>query len=61
MFNVVLQRLVDHRLVSTSKIEVLRQLADKVFTIWKKNVQDDEDFGEDIPNEYRGIIVSTYF
>lgn len=54
MFNIVIERLDHHNIVSKSKLEVFRQLADRVFTIWKKNLQDDEDYGDDIPAEFQG-------
>lgn len=50
----VLSRLTTNAIVPVSDIERIKNLADMTERIWKQKAQQEEDFGDDFPDEFRG-------
>lgn len=54
MFKNILGRLERFEIVPMSQVERMRHIADEAFAVWKQNLQNEQDFGDDIPDEFRG-------
>lgn len=50
----VLSRLTANNIVPINEIELLKNLADMTQRIWKQKAQNEEDFGDDFPDDFRG-------
>lgn len=50
----VLSRLTTNNIVPINEIELLKNLADMTQRIWKQKTQNEEDFGDDVPDDFRG-------
>lgn len=54
VFSMVLSRLTANNIVPINEIELLKNLADMTQRIWKQKAQNEEDFGDDVPDDFRG-------
>lgn len=54
LFEMALSRLSTNNIVPINEIERFKHLADMAEKKWKQKAQTEEDFGDDIPEEYRG-------
>uniref|UniRef100_A0A914X9X9 Ubiquitin conjugation factor E4 B n=1 Tax=Plectus sambesii TaxID=2011161 RepID=A0A914X9X9_9BILA len=59
MFTNILSRLQRFEIVPASQVERMRHLADAAFIVWKQNLQNEQDFGDDIPDEFRDPLMNT--
>lgn len=54
VFSMVLSRLTTNNIVPVNEIERLKNLADMTERIWKQKAQNEKDFGDDVPDDFRG-------
>uniref|UniRef100_A0A8R1TIZ3 RING-type E3 ubiquitin transferase n=2 Tax=Onchocerca TaxID=6281 RepID=A0A8R1TIZ3_ONCVO len=55
IFSMVLSRLTTNNIVPINEIELLKNLADMTQRIWKQKTQNEEDFGDDVPDDFRDV------
>ncbi|EFO24479.2 U-box domain-containing protein [Loa loa] len=59
VFSMVLSRLTASNIVPINEIELLKNLADMTQRIWKQKTQNEEDFGDDVPDDFRDPVMNT--
>ncbi|MCP9263648.1 Ubiquitin conjugation factor E4 B [Dirofilaria immitis] len=59
VFSMVLSRLTTNNIVPINEIELLKNLADMTQRIWKQKAQNEEDFGDDVPDDFRDPVMNT--
>uniref|UniRef100_A0A915PGG9 RING-type E3 ubiquitin transferase n=1 Tax=Setaria digitata TaxID=48799 RepID=A0A915PGG9_9BILA len=59
VFSMVLTRLTANSIVPINEIELLKNLADMTERIWKQKAQNEEDFGDDVPDDFRDPVMNT--
>uniref|UniRef100_A0A158R5B5 Ubiquitin conjugation factor E4 B n=1 Tax=Syphacia muris TaxID=451379 RepID=A0A158R5B5_9BILA len=59
LFEMALSRLSTNNIVPINEIERFKHLADMAEKKWKQKAQTEEDFGDDIPEEYRDPVMNT--
>ncbi|KAL3995419.1 Ubiquitin elongating factor core family protein [Acanthocheilonema viteae] len=59
VFSMVLSRLTANNIVPINEIELLKNLADITERIWKQKAQNEEDFGDDVPDDFRDPVMNT--
>ncbi|KAK6104598.1 Ubiquitin elongating factor core family protein [Brugia pahangi] len=59
VFSMVLSRLTANNIVPINEIELLKNLADMTQRIWKQKAQNEEDFGDDVPDDFRDPVMNT--
>lgn len=57
----MLTRLSTNSIVPVNEVERMKNLADMTEKIWKEKAKNEEDFGDDIPDEFRGYICTFSF
>ncbi|VDK51091.1 unnamed protein product [Anisakis simplex] len=59
MFSMLLNRLKMNSIVSVNEFERMKNLADMAEKIWNEKAKNEEDFGDDIPDEFRDPVMNT--
>uniref|UniRef100_A0A915AJU9 Ubiquitin conjugation factor E4 B n=1 Tax=Parascaris univalens TaxID=6257 RepID=A0A915AJU9_PARUN len=59
MFAMMLTRLSTNSIVPVNEVERMKNLADMTEKIWKEKAKNEEDFGDDIPDEFRDPVMNT--
>ncbi|VDK82794.1 unnamed protein product [Litomosoides sigmodontis] len=59
VFSMVLSRLTANNIVPINEIELLKNLADMTQRVWKQKAQNEEDFGDDVPDDFRDPVMNT--
>lgn len=59
VFSMVLSRLTTNNIVPINEIERLKNLADMTERIWKQKAQNEKDFGDDVPDDFRDPVMNT--
>lgn len=59
LLKMVILRLESNSIVPVNEIERFKNLADVTEKIWKEKEQNEKDFGDDIPDEFRDPVMAT--